>query len=29
MKNEQSQTGRGAYQIDEVTYTKGAGTLNE
>ena len=27
MANEQSQNGRGEYQIDEITYTKGA-TLN-
>ena len=28
MTNEQSQNGRGEYQIDEVTYAKGGGTLN-
>ena len=28
MANEQSQNGRGVYQIDEITYAKGRGTLN-
>ena len=28
MGNEQSQNGRGGYQIDEITYAKGGGILN-